>query len=112
MSPLGVARRIATLCALVCGASSAALGATAEPGDGRKLAQTFCSACHQVEPDTTMPSPNANAPAFAAIAATPGMTDLAIRVFLRSPHPTMPNFLLSEAEIDGVIAYIGRFRAK
>ena len=112
MGPLGVARRIAIMLALLCGAAPAALAQSTDAGDGRKLAQTFCSACHQVEPDTTMPSPNADAPTFAAIAATPGMTDLAIRVFLRSPHPTMPNFLLSEPEIDGVVAYIGRFRTK
>jgi mono/diheme cytochrome c family protein len=112
MDRLDVARRIGTVLALLCGASTPVLAQSTPAGDGRKLAQTFCSACHQVEPDTTMPSPNADAPTFAAIAATPGMTDLAIRVFLRSPHPTMPNFLLSEPEIDGVVAYIGRFRAK
>jgi mono/diheme cytochrome c family protein len=103
---------IAALLAAIGGATPVALAQYGGPGDGRKLAETFCSACHQVEPDSTMPSPNPDAPAFAAIATTPGMTDLAIRVFLRSPHPTMPNFLLSEAEIDGVIAYIGRFRTK
>ncbi len=79
---------------------------TTASGDGGKLARTFCNACHQVEPNADAPSPNPEAPPFARIATTPGMTDLAIRVFLRSPHSTMPNFLLSEPEIDGVIAYI------
>jgi BolA family transcriptional regulator, general stress-responsive regulator len=31
---------------------------------------------------------------------------LAIKVFLRSPHPSMPNFILSSEEIDSLAAYI------
>jgi hypothetical protein len=31
---------------------------------------------------------------------------IAIKVFLRTPHPTMPNFILSTEEIDSVTAYI------
>ena len=80
--------------------------AGAQNADGRKLAQTFCNACHNVDPQAISPGPNPEAPPFAQIARTPGMTDLAIRVFLRSPHAAMPNFLLSDPEIDGVIAYI------
>lgn len=92
--------------------AGAALGQTADPAPGAKLAQTFCNACHQVERNTTVPSPNPDAPPFAAVADNAEMTDLAIRVFLRSPHPSMPNFLLSEAEIDSVIAYIRTLPAR
>lgn len=87
----------------------AAVAQTADPEPGRRLAQDFCSACHQVQPDTTVASPNPDAPPFGLIAASPSMTDLSIRVFLRSPHPTMPNFLLSADEIASVIAYIRSF---
>lgn len=34
------------------------------------------------------------------------MSELAIKVFLRSSHPTMPNIILSPEEIDSVTAYI------
>ena len=36
----------------------------------------------------------------------PSMSELAIKVFLRTPHPTMPNIILSPEEIDSVAAYI------
>jgi hypothetical protein len=36
----------------------------------------------------------------------PSMSELAIKVFLRTSHPTMPNFILSPEEIDSVTAYI------
>ena len=35
----------------------------------------------------------------------PSMSELAIKVFLRSPHP-MPNIILSSKEIDSIAAYI------
>jgi hypothetical protein len=34
------------------------------------------------------------------------MTDLALRVWFRSPHPSMPNLILSENQGDDVIAHI------
>jgi mono/diheme cytochrome c family protein len=82
-----------------------AVAQTAASG-GRKLAETFCNACHQVGNDASLPSPNPDAPSFAQIARMPAMNDLAIRVFLRSPHSSMPNFLLSDTDIDEAIAYI------
>jgi len=36
----------------------------------------------------------------------PSTNELAIKVFLRTSHPTMPNFILSPEEIDSVAAYI------
>jgi mono/diheme cytochrome c family protein len=101
---------IRVIAALVAGAAVCAGGVaaaqTADPSGGRKLAETFCSACHNVGHDAGAPSPNPDAPSFASVARTPALNDLAIRVFLRSPHASMPNFLLTEPEIDGVIAYI------
>jgi mono/diheme cytochrome c family protein len=35
-----------------------------------------------------------------------------IKVFLRTSHPTMPNFILSPEEIDSVTAYILSFAQK
>ena len=52
------------------------------------------------------PSPNAEAPPFAAIAETPGMTPIALTVALRTSHRDMPNIILSDEELRGVVAYI------
>ena len=45
-------------------------------------------------------------PAFRDIANTRGMTATAIRVFLTSSHPKMPNLILTSDEITSVSAYI------
>ena len=42
----------------------------------------------------------------------PSMSELAIKVFLRTPHPTMPNIILSPEEIDSVTAYIRSLNKK
>lgn len=36
----------------------------------------------------------------------PSTTELSIKVFLRSTHPTMPNIILSPKETNSVAAYI------
>jgi hypothetical protein len=40
------------------------------------------------------------------LADDPAITSLALRVFLRSPHEGMPDLILSNDEIDDVVAYI------
>jgi len=79
------------------------------PGDvraGRELAITTCSECHRVVPQRWTPRPVGGPPDFADIAATPGMTRAALFVFLHTPHPTMPNLVLSDRNSNDVIAYI------
>jgi hypothetical protein len=51
-------------------------------------------------------SPVAAAPTFPAIASSPGMSPIALRVALQSTHRTMPNLALTAVELDDVIAYI------
>jgi mono/diheme cytochrome c family protein len=72
---------------------------------GREFAQRVCAACHAIRPGAAL-SPVVAAPTFSAIAATPGMSPIALRVALQSVHRTMPNFALTGAELDDVIAYI------
>src|SRR5262245_52639790 len=85
-----------------------AIGASAQvPGDAQKgqvYARMVCAECHAVD-RTQVPSPNSNAPSFASVAGTPGMTELALRTWLQTPHPTMPNLLLKADDRDNVIAY-------
>lgn len=76
---------------------------------GEELARSVCADCHAIDrgargTDLT------GAPAFQEIAEMPSATALSLRVFLRSPHLTMPNFALSNDQIDDLIAYIHGLR--
>lgn len=78
------------------------------PGDprlGRELALDICVQCHEIEAgerDGRLPDP----PAFQNLADDPAMTALALRVFLHTPHANMPNLILSDADVDDIVAYI------
>jgi len=94
-------------------ALAAAVPATGEeigdPVMGARLAQDICVECHAVDPDDTV-SLNFAAPPFQEIANRPEITPLALSVWFRSPHPNMPNFVLSPDENQNVIAYIMSLR--
>jgi hypothetical protein len=47
---------------------------------------------------------------FEVIAKTPGMTGMALSVWLTTPHRNMPHLILSAQERDDVIAYITSLR--
>lgn len=89
-------------------AGIAAAGARELPGDpllGRALALKDCVECHEVEPGergAKLPDP----PSFQNLAENSAMTALALRVFLTTPHTDMPGLILTDAEVDDVIAYI------
>jgi mono/diheme cytochrome c family protein len=90
----------------LAGLASAAYAQSADPSLGRRLAETVCSECHQIDATSPNPEAKSGAPSFVAISRMPSMTELAIKVFLRSSHPTMPNLILTPDEIDSVAAYI------
>ncbi|MCB1511174.1 MAG: cytochrome C [Hyphomicrobiaceae bacterium] len=80
----------------------------AEPGDplkGLAYAETNCSSCHAIERGRKR-SPVSRATAFQVFADTPGVTRTAMLVFLSTPHPTMPNLVVTGGDADNVIAYI------
>ena len=52
-----------------------------------------------IDPEARVPRRINIGPAFRDIANTPGMTPTAIRVFLTSSHPKMPNLILTPAEM-------------
>lgn len=85
--------------------SSMLARAQTDASPGHSLAAEVCSECHAVEAGD-LRSPNPDAPAFQELANTPGMSDMTIRVWLQSPHRTMPLLVLEEAEIDDVSGYI------
>lgn len=72
---------------------------------GRAYALANCADCHAVLV-TDRSSPAANAPRFADVANTAGMTETAVLVWLQTSHPTMPNFVLEAADMRNLAAYI------
>jgi mono/diheme cytochrome c family protein len=72
---------------------------------GAAYAEQVCAACHAVLANENM-SPLPDAPTFQSVADTPGMTELALTVWLQSSHPTMPNIVLKQDDLRNVVAYI------
>lgn len=84
--------------------------ASGDANQGHMVAEQVCAQCHAVEPGQTH-SPNRAAPAFPEFAASPGVTATAIRVWLQTPHPTMPNIMLDNKEKDDIVAYLLSLKA-
>ena len=83
----------------------AAAQPTGDAKAGLAVANGICAECHAVHRDEAA-SPHGRAPTFEAVANTRGMTELALRVWFQTPHPSMPNLRLEEKQADDVIAYI------
>jgi mono/diheme cytochrome c family protein len=79
---------------------------TADPSLGERIAMEHCRACHEITPGAPAKDPKSGAPSFIDVARMPSTTELSIKVFLRSSHRSMPNFILSAGEIDSIAAYI------
>jgi mono/diheme cytochrome c family protein len=92
---------------LILGMSAALqpLAAQNSPGRveaGRNLASQWCTGCHAVEPKTV----GLFAADFAENAKLPSTTALSLKVFLRTSHRNMPNFILQPDEANDITAYI------
>lgn len=96
---------VSCLAAFALGICPALADDIGNPARGLDYAQAHCAGCHAILKDETE-SPNPDSPAFAAVAATPGITRTALSVFLQSPHPTMPNLIIAGEDADNLIAYI------
>ena len=89
--------------------------ANAQDGDvaaGRTFAREACNSCHVVEPTNPSPRIVVIGPDFQDIANTKGMTATALRVFLTTSHPKMPNLILAPQQIADVSAYILSLRER
>ena len=83
-----------------------------EVGDaksGLDYAEAVCAECHAVKSGQRA-SPRESAPAFELVANSRGMTEMALRVWFQSPHPSMPNLVLRDKTADDLIAYIMSLR--
>jgi cytochrome c2 len=90
---------------VVAGSHLAAGQELGEASAGYDYASKICSGCHAIQKGANA-SPNGKAPAFEAIANTRGMTEMALRVWFQTPHPTMPNLMMTARQKDDVIAHI------
>lgn len=81
------------------------VAASEQVAQGRAVAEKWCANCHVVSAQARGPVGDA-APPFDAVARMPATTELSLRAFLRTPHARMPDYQLSQAELDGVVAYI------
>ena len=91
--------------------NTAALAQDADLEAGAAYATKVCAACHAVLPDEQV-SPLPQAPTFQSVADTPGMTEMALTVWLQSSHPTMPNIVLEPDDMRNVVAYIRSLASK
>ncbi len=77
---------------------------------GLIYAEAACGECHAVAAGQTR-SPNARAPAFQVIADTPGMTPMALNVWLHSPiHRDMPYVRVAADQLDPLVEYVYSLR--
>jgi len=108
--------RIKLLSAIVAATFAVEFPLLAQPLDsssiasGRQVATTLCANCHEISP-TAYPT-TVVGPKFDDVANLPSTTALSLNVFLRSNHNRMPNFILSGADTDDVIAYILSLKRK
>lgn len=102
--------RSAALVGVVLAASlGTAAGAAAQdtsPARGQTIAQTWCVECHAIS-EGNQPSALADAPPFHTLAARPDFGVETVRRALLLPHPVMPDFPVTDADIEALAAYIG-----
>jgi mono/diheme cytochrome c family protein len=74
-----------------------------DPHAGFEYAKSYCSGCHGISAE---PSPVPKATRFREVADRPGVTGTALRVWMETSHPTMPNIVVEKQDMLNVIAYI------
>ena len=90
---------------LLASAPAAAQTRADQLENGQALAARWCSNCHLVGARGPGTASDA-APAFAAIAARPGITAEGIATFLRVPHATMPDHGLTQRQAQDLAAFV------
>jgi mono/diheme cytochrome c family protein len=97
-------RHMIFLAVSVLGAASAlAAEDVGDPQAGFEYAQRVCSGCHGISAETSRVP---KATRFREVADRPGMTGTALRVWIETYHPTMPNIVVDKQDMLNVIAYI------
>ena len=78
--------------------------AWADAGEGRQLAQRWCSSCHVVQRNQSLATDQA--PPFASLAKMPDFSANKLAFLLLKPHPNMPTLSLSRTEVANLAEYI------
>jgi len=89
----------ATLAFLATAPASAA-----DPAEGRRIAERWCSACHVISAEQSQGSEGA--PTFSELAGRIDFRSRPLAEVLAGPHPSMPNMQLGRREADDLTAYI------
>jgi mono/diheme cytochrome c family protein len=101
---------VAGLLMMVTGAGALAVtDSVGNPGFGRGLANDLCGDCHIVSPDQQF-SGERLGPNLVERARDPEITELALRSYLQTTHPLMPNIMLTQQQTDDIIAYLLTFK--
>ncbi len=88
------------------GMSTAQASSTESRSMGYSYAEKACAGCHAVSVGQVR-SPHPKAPTFEVIANTPGMTPMALNVWLHSsPHRDMPNVRVEADQLDALAEYL------
>ncbi len=95
---------VACLVAAVAAAQPVATDQQGSVAAGRALVEAWCAECHAVGSGTA--AGTRQGPDFVEIANRASTTPLALNVFLRSSHETMPNVIVARGEADDIVAYI------
>jgi mono/diheme cytochrome c family protein len=96
-------RRVVLIASLLAGGGPALAAQVGDPQAGFTYAKEVCSKCHGISAEK---SPLPKATRFREIADRPGITGTALRVWMETSHPTMPNIVVSHQDMLNVIAYI------
>ena len=94
---------IGTAMAALCLPGAALAEHPGDPQAGFDYAVRVCAPCHGISEE---PSPVPSATRFREVADRPGMTGTALRVWMETIHPTMPNIIVAKQDMLNVIAYI------
>ena len=89
---------------LVAASAANAQDTSGNPEAGRLFAHQVCSPCHAVTAEQASQRVIAIGPDLQTIANTPGMATAALRAFLQTPDPKMPNLILTPEQSVDVIA--------
>ena len=76
----------------------------ADAGNGKTLADRWCSSCHVVQQNQSLATDQA--PPFASLAKLPDFSANKLAFLLLKPHPNMPTLSLSRTEVANLAEYI------
>ena len=90
-------------------AASAASDGAGSVVYGRQLAVEVCGECHRVSRERDPRPPmqeDLAAPDLTERVRDPAITEMALRSYLRTSHPIMPNIRLTGEQTDDIVAYL------